>query len=69
MTPVEHGIRRREFFIDVAMVGCGLVAFYAVRSGDLAAAAFFGVLIVLLLGVIANHVVHHRLKKQARNER
>jgi hypothetical protein len=63
MTPVE--IRRREFYIDIAIIGCGVIAYYAVRAGEVAAVVFVASVLLLAAALIANHVIHGRLRKRA----
>ena len=65
MTPIERVIRRRQFYIDIVLTGCGVIAYYAVRAGEIAAVVFFASLILLVAALIANHVVHGRLLKRA----
>jgi uncharacterized membrane protein YeiH len=65
MTPIERAIRRREFYIDIAIIGCGVIAYYSVRAGEIAAVVFIVSLVLLVAALIANHVTHGRLRKRA----
>jgi hypothetical protein len=68
MTPTERAISQRGFLIDAVIVGCGLLAYHAVRNGEIAAVVFFGACVLLVAAMIANHVIHRGLKKRARDD-
>ena len=51
--------------LNIAVIGCGVIAYYAVRAGEIAAVVFFASLILSVAALIANHVVHGRLLKRA----
>ena len=65
MTPIERAIRRREFYIDIVIIGCGVIAYYSVWAGEIAAVVFIVSLVLLVAALIANHVMHGRLRKHA----
>jgi hypothetical protein len=65
MTPIERAISRREFYIDIVIISCGVIAYYSARAGEIAAIVFIVSLVLLVVALIANHVVHGRLRKRA----
>jgi hypothetical protein len=58
----ELALSRRELLIDFVIAACALTANFAANEGAIAGAVFW---IALAIGAgIANHVIHHRLRKR-----
>ena len=51
-------MRRR--LLDLAVIGCGLAMYGALRNGEVAAIVFFGAFALLVAAVVANHVSRGR---------
>jgi hypothetical protein len=66
MTPAERAINQREFFIHAGIIASGLIIYYAVRDGDIAAIVFLAACILLLVAMIANDLIHRGQRKRAR---